>query len=230
MSILSERLKNGIVTENPIFVQVLAMCPTLAVTTSVENGIGMGLASTAVLIGSNLFISVLRKVIPDKVRIPAYITIIAAFVTLIQFLLQGFVPSLYKSLGIFIPLIVVNCVILGRAEAYASKNKIFPSIFDAIGMGLGFTVALAILGAIRELLGVGSIYGFNVLGSSYEPAIIMVLAPGAFITLGILMALLNQKSINETNQVNNKIAHFHEINPETGECTGCGSCAHSCKK
>ena len=230
MSIFSERLKNGIVTENPIFVQVLAMCPTLAVTSSVENGIGMGLASTAVLIGSNLFISVLRKVIPDKVRIPAYITIIAAFVTLIQFLLQGFVPALYKSLGIFIPLIVVNCVILGRAEAYASKNKVFPSIFDAIGMGLGFTVALAILGAIRELLGAGSIFGFKVFGSSFEPAIIMVLAPGAFITLGILMALLNQKAINKTNEVNNKIAHFHEIDPVTGECTGCGSCAHSCKK
>jgi len=230
MSIFSERLKNGIVTENPIFVQVLAMCPTLAVTTSVENGIGMGLASTAVLIGSNLFISLLRKAIPDKVRIPAYITIIAAFVTLIQFLLEGFVPSLYASLGIFIPLIVVNCVILGRAEAYASKNKIFPSIFDAIGMGLGFTVALAILGAIRELLGAGSILGFKLFGSSFEPAIIMILAPGAFITLGILMALLNQKSINKTNKVNDKIAHFHEIDPETGECTGCGSCAHSCKK
>jgi len=230
MSIFSERLKNGIVTENPIFVQVLAMCPTLAVTTSVQNGIGMGLASTAVLIGSNLFISLLRKAIPDKVRIPAYITIIAAFVTLIQFLLEGFVPSLYKSLGIFIPLIVVNCVILGRAEAYASKNKIFPSIFDAIGMGLGFTVALAILGAIRELLGAGSILGFKLFGSSFEPAIIMILAPGAFITLGILMALLNQKSINKTNKVNDKIAHFHEIDPKTGECTGCGSCAHSCKK
>lgn len=230
MSILSERIRNGIVTENPIFVQVLAMCPTLAVTSSVENGIGMGLASTAVLIGSNLFISLLRKVIPDKIRIPAYITIIASFVILIQFLLQGFVPVLYKSLGIFIPLIVVNCVILGRAEAYASKNKILPSIFDAIGMGLGFTVALAILGAIRELLGAGSILGFKLFGNSFEPATIMVLAPGAFITLGILMALLNQKSINKTNQVNNKIAHFHEIDPETGECTGCGSCAHSCKK
>jgi electron transport complex protein RnfE len=230
MSILSERIRNGIITENPIFVQVLAMCPTLAVTSSVENGIGMGLASTVVLIGSNLFISILRKVIPDKVRIPAYITIIAAFVTLIQFLLQGFVPALYNSLGIFIPLIVVNCVILGRAEAYAAKNKAFPSIFDAIGMGLGFTIALAILGAIRELLGAGSIYGFNVFGSSYEPAIIMVLAPGAFITLGILMALLNQKAINTTNEVNNKIAHFHEIDPVTGQCTGCGSCAHSCKK
>ncbi|MGH4124176.1 MAG: electron transport complex subunit RsxE [Clostridium sp.] len=230
MSVLSERIKNGIVTENPIFVQVLAMCPTLAVTTSVKNGVGMGLAATVVLIGSNLFISLLRKVIPDKIRIPAYITIIASFVILIQFLLQGFVPALYKELGIFIPLIVVNCVILGRAESYASKNKALPSIFDAIGMGLGFTVALAVLGAIRELLGAGSIYGYKVFGNSFEPAIIMVLAPGAFITLGILMALLNQKSINKTNKVNDKIAHFHEINPETGECTGCGSCAHSCKK
>lgn len=230
MSTFSERLKNGIVTENPLFVQVLATCPTLAVTTSVENAIGMGLAATAVLIFSNLFISVLRNVIPDKVRIPAYITIIAAFVTLIQFLLQGFVPSLYKSLGIFIPLIVVNCVILGRAEAYASKNKVLPSIFDAIGMGLGFTVALVIVGAIREVLGAGSILGFKLFGTSFEPAIIMILAPGAFITLGIIMALLNQKAINETNKVNNKIAHFHEINEETGECTGCGSCAHICKK
>lgn len=230
MSVFSERIKNGIVTENPIFVQVLAMCPTLAVTSSVENGIGMGLASTVVLIGSNLFISVLRKVIPDKVRIPAYITIIASFVTLIQFLLQGFVPALYNSLGIFIPLIVVNCVILGRAEAYAAKNKAIPSIFDAIGMGLGFTIALGILGGIRELLGAGSLYGFKVFGNSFEPAIIMILAPGAFITVGILMAILNQISINKTNEVNNKIAHFHEINPETGECTGCGSCAHSCKK
>ncbi len=230
MSTFSERIRNGIVTENPIFVQVLAMCPTLAVTSSVENAVGMGLASTVVLIGSNLFISILRKAIPDKIRIPAYITIIAAFVTLIQFLLQGFVPALNKSLGIFIPLIVVNCVILGRAEAYASKNKILPSIFDAIGMGLGFTVALAVLGAIRELLGAGSLYGFKVFGNAFEPAIMMVLAPGAFITLGILMAILNQRAINKTNKVNNKIAHFHEINPETGECTGCGSCAHSCKK
>ena len=230
MSAFSERLKNGIVEENPIFVQVLAMCPTLAVTSSVADAVGMGLASTVVLIGSNFIISLIRKLVPDKIRIPAYITVIATFVTLIQFLLQGFVPSLYKSLGIFIPLIVVNCVILGRAEAYASKNKLLPSIFDAIGMGLGFTIALAILGAIRELLGAGSIYGFKVFGNSFEPAIMMVLAPGAFITVGILMAILNQKAINETNKVNNKIAHFHEINPETGECTGCGSCAHSCKK
>ncbi|MGH4118520.1 electron transport complex subunit RsxE [Clostridium sp.] len=230
MSTFSERIRNGIITENPIFVQVLAMCPTLAVTSSVKNGLGMGLASTVVLIGSNLIISLLRKVIPDKIRIPAYITVIATFVTLIQFLLQGYVPALYKSLGIFIPLIVVNCVILGRAESYASKNKAFPSIYDAIGMGLGFTIALAILGAIRELLGAGSLLGFKVFGNSFEPAIIMVLAPGAFITVGILMALLNQKAINETNKVNNKIAHFHEFNEETGECGGCGSCSHGCKK
>ncbi|MGV8983563.1 RnfABCDGE type electron transport complex subunit E [Clostridium sp.] len=230
MSVFSERIRNGVVTENPIFVQVLAMCPTLAVTSSVVDALGMGMASTVVLIGSNVIISLIRKVVPDKIRIPAYITVIATFVTLIQFLLQGFVPSLYKSLGIFIPLIVVNCVILGRAESYAGKNKVFPSLFDAIGMGLGFTIALAILGSIRELLGAGSILGFKVFGNSFEPAIMMVLAPGAFITLGILMALLNQRSINKTNKVNFKIAHFHEIDPVTGECTGCGSCSHSCKR
>jgi electron transport complex protein RnfE len=230
MSTFSERIKNGIVTENPIFVQVLAMCPTLAVTSSVIDALGMGLASTVVLIGSNVIISLIRKIVPDKIRIPAYITVIATFVTLIQFLLQGYVPALYKSLGIFIPLIVVNCIILGRAESYAGKNKVLPSLFDAIGMGLGFTIALAVLGAIRELLGAGSLLGFNVFGSSFEPAIMMVLAPGAFITVGILMALLNQKSISETNKVNNKIAHFHEFDPVTGECSGCGACSHSCKK
>jgi Na+-translocating ferredoxin:NAD+ oxidoreductase subunit E len=196
MGIASERIHNGIVKENPIFGQVLAMCPTLAVTTSTENGLGMGLASTAVLIGSNLVISLIRKFIPSKIRIPAYIVVIAAFVTLIQFLLQGFVPSLYKSLGIFIPLIVVNCVILGRAEAYASKNGPIASIWDAVGMGLGFTVALAILGAIRELLGTGMLMGVQVLPSSYQPAIIMILAPGAFFTLGIIMAYLNYRSLS----------------------------------
>jgi len=230
MSTFSERIRNGVITENPIFVQVLAMCPTLAVTSSVVDAAGMGMASTVVLIGSNVIISLIRKLVPDKIRIPAYITVIATFVTLIQFLLQGFVPSLYKSLGIFIPLIVVNCVILGRAESFAGKNKVFPSLFDAIGMGLGFTIALVVLGSIRELLGAGSILGFKVFGNSFEPAIMMVLAPGAFITLGILMALLNQRSINKTNKVNFKIAHFHEIDPVTGECTGCGSCAHTCKK
>jgi electron transport complex protein RnfE len=230
MSTFSERIKNGIVTENPIFVQVLAMCPTLAVTSSVVDALGMGLASTVTLIGSNVIISLIRKVVPDKIRIPAYITVIATFVTMIQFLLQGYIPSLYKSLGIFIPLIVVNCIILGRAESYAGKNKVLPSLFDAIGMGLGFTIALTVLGAIRELLGAGSLFGFSIFGSSFEPAIMMVLAPGAFITVGILMALLNQKAINNTNKVNDKIAHFHEFDPLTGECSGCGACSHSCKK
>lgn len=191
MSSLVERLRNGIIDENPIFSQVLAMCPTLAVTTSAKNGLGMGLATTVVLIGSNIVISMLRKVIPNKIRIPAFIVIIAGFVTLIQFLLQGFVPSLYKSLGIFIPLIVVNCVILGRAEAYASKNKVMASLYDGLGMGLGFTVALTILGIIRELLGTGKVFEFSVMPASYQPAIIMILAPGAFFALGILMAGLN---------------------------------------
>ncbi|EQB85726.1 electron transport complex protein RnfE [Clostridium punense] len=197
MSIFAERMKKGLIEENPVFIQVLAMCPTLAVTSSVQNAVGMGLAATAVLIGSNAVIALLRKFIPDKIRIPAYITVIAAFVTLIQFLVQGYLPALYKALGIFIPLIVVNCVILGRAEAYASKNGVLPSVFDAIGMGLGFTLALVILSTFREILGNGTFYGIQVLPTSYEPSIIMILAPGAFITLGILLACLNQFKINK---------------------------------
>lgn len=186
-----ERLYNGIIKENTIYGQVLAMCPTLAVTTSVENAIGMGLATTAVLMMSNMAVAAIRKLIPDKIRIPAFVVVIASFVTLIQFLLQGFVPSLYKSLGLFIPLIVVNCVILGRAEAYASKNKVIPSLFDAIGIGLGFTIGLASLGIVRELFGAGKLLNFQIMPAGYQPAIIMILAPGAFFTLGILMALLN---------------------------------------
>lgn len=195
MKVLIDRLKNGIFTENVIFVQVLAMCPTLAVTTSAINGVGMGIASTVVLMGSNMVISLLRNFIPDEVRLPSFIVIIAGFVTLIDFLLQGFIPALYASLGIFIPLIVVNCLILGRAEAYASKNGVVPSIFDGLGQGLGFTLSLVIIGMIRELLGSGKLFDMQMLPLSYEPALIMILAPGAFITLGILMALLNlQKS------------------------------------
>lgn len=197
MKKLIERLRTGLFTENPVFVQVLAMCPTLAVTSSVQNAIGMGIAATVVLIGSNAVISLLRKLIPDKIRIPAFIVVIASFVTLIQFLLQAYLPDLYKSLGIFIPLIVVNCIILGRAEAYASKNSVVSSIFDAIGMGLGFTVALTILACIRELLGAGTIYGIQILPSSYEPMGIMQLAPGAFITLGIILAVMNQVKISK---------------------------------
>ncbi|MBE6044396.1 MAG: electron transport complex subunit E [Clostridium thermopalmarium] len=197
MSVLMERLKNGIITENTLFVQVLATCPTLAVTSSIINGIGMGLATTVVLMCSNLFISLLRKAIPDKIRIPAFIVVIASFVTLLQFLLQAYVPALNKSLGIFIPLIVVNCVILGRAEAYASKNKPLPSIFDGLGMGLGFTLALAIMSFIREILGAGTLFGVQIIPKAVDPALIFVLAPGAFITFGILMAIMNQRKLNK---------------------------------
>ncbi|WP_346938963.1 electron transport complex subunit E [uncultured Clostridium sp.] len=197
MKELVNRLKTGIITENPVFIQVLAMCPTLAVTSSVKNAAGMALAATVVLIGSNAVISLIRKLVPDKIRIPAYIVVIATFVTLIQFLLQAYIPDLYKSLGIFLPLIVVNCVILGRAEAYASKNKVIPSIFDAIGMGLGFGLAIVILATFREVLGNGTFYGFQVLPKSYVPAMVMTSAPGAFITLGILLASLNQYKISK---------------------------------
>jgi len=197
MKELVNRLKTGIITENPVFIQVLAMCPTLAVTSSVNNALGMALAATIVLIGSNAVISLIRKLVPDKIRIPAYIVVIATFVTLIQFLLQAYIPDLYKSLGIFLPLIVVNCVILGRAEAYASKNKVLPSIFDAIGMGLGFGLAIVILATFREVLGNGTFYGFQVLPKSYVPAMVMTSAPGAFITLGILLASLNQYKISK---------------------------------
>ncbi|WP_050608150.1 electron transport complex subunit RsxE [Clostridium niameyense] len=198
MSSFTERLKNGIIDENVTFVQVLAMCPTLAVTSSAINGIGMGLASTVVLMGSNLVISLLRKVIPDKIRIPAFIVVIAAFVTLLQFLMQGFVPGLYKSLGIFIPLIVVNCVILGRAEAYASKNPPTPSIFDGLGQGLGFTLSLTVIGMIRELLGAGQLFKHQIMPASFQPALIMILAPGAFFTLGILMAIINNHKLKKS--------------------------------
>ncbi|ABK61984.1 electron transport complex subunit RsxE [Clostridium novyi] len=193
MSTLMERLKNGIITENVTFVQVLAMCPTLAVTSSFKNGVGMGLASTVVLMGANFVISLLRNFIPDKVRIPAFIVVIAGFVTLLQFLLAGFVPALNKELGIFIPLIVVNCVILGRAESYASKNGPIASIFDGLGQGLGFTLSLGVIGFIRELLGSGKILdGIHPITVMETPTLIFVLAPGAFITLGILMAIMNQ--------------------------------------
>jgi len=198
MKELVNRLKTGIITENPVFIQVLAMCPTLAVTSSVKNAAGMALAATIVLIGSNAVISLIRKLVPDKIRIPAYIVVIATFVTLIQFLLQAYIPDLYKSLGIFLPLIVVNCVILGRAEAYASKNKVIPSIFDAIGMGLGFGLAIIILATFREVIGNGTFYGFQVLPKSYVPAMVMTSAPGAFITLGILLASLNQYKISKS--------------------------------
>ena len=191
-----ERLKNGIITENPTFVLTLGMCPTLAVTTSAVNGLGMGLTTMAVLTLSNMFISMLRKVIPDKVRIPAFIVIIASFVTVVELLLKAFIPSLYDALGLYIPLIVVNCIILGRAEAYASKNKVIPSLFDGIGMGLGFTLALTIIGAVRELLGAGQLFNMQVMPDSYVPCSIFVLAPGAFFVLAVLTAIQNKIRIN----------------------------------
>lgn len=182
---------NGIIKNNPIFVLVLGMCPTLGTTTSAENGMGMGLATMAVLIMSNLVISLIKNIIPDKVRIPAFIVVIASFVTIIQMLMQAFVPALYASLGVFIPLIVVNCIILGRAEAFASKNSAFDSVLDGIGIGVGFTLALTAVGAVREVLGSGAIFGISFGIADYTP-LIFVLAPGAFLVLGYLMVLFNK--------------------------------------
>ncbi|MDR0896861.1 MAG: electron transport complex subunit E [Oscillospiraceae bacterium] len=184
-------IKNGILTENPVFRLVLGVCPVLATTTSAINGAGMGMAATFVLIGSNVVISLLRKFIPGKVRIPAFVLVICTFVTLVQMLMQAFLPSLYESLGIFIPLIVVNCIILGRAEAFASKNPVVASAADGLGMGLGFTLALVLLGSVREIIGNGSIFGVNLLGAAYEPMLLMVLAPGAFIAFGLLLGIIN---------------------------------------
>lgn len=187
-----ERLYNGIIKENPTFILMLGMCPTLATTTSAINGLGMGLSTTAVLMFSNLLISALRKIIPDRVRIPAFIVVVASLVTVVQLLMQGYVPSLYASLGIYIPLIVVNCIILGRAEAYAMKNGPVLSAFDGIGMGLGFTVALALIGSFRELLGAGTIFGVQVMPAAFQPISIFILAPGAFFVLAALTALQNR--------------------------------------
>lgn len=195
-----ERLYNGVIKENPTFVLMLGMCPTLAVTTSAINGVGMGLSTCAVLMMSNLIISLLRKFIPDRVRMPAYIVVVASFVTIVEMLMQAYVRSVYTALGLYIPLIVVNCIILGRAESYASKNKPLASFFDGLGMGLGFTLALTVIGAVRELLGAGEIFGFHIMPESFEPVSIMVMAPGAFFVLSILCALQNKlKAPSATN-------------------------------
>ena len=186
-----EVLKNGIINENPTFVMVIGMCPVLAVTTSVINGVGMGLSTTAVLICSNVIISLLRKIIPDKVRIPAFVVVISTFVTIIQLLLQAYFSALNEALGLFIPLIVVNCIILARAEAFASKNGPLHSAADGLGMGLGFTLALIIVGCVRELLGSGSLFDIQLLPEAFPRTVLMILPPGAFITLACLMALIN---------------------------------------
>ena len=220
MNKCTERLMNGLVKENPTFVLMLGMCPTLAVTTSAINGIGMGLSTTAVLIMSNMMISMLRKIIPDSVRMPAFIVIVASFVTIVDFLMEGFVPSLYDSLGLYIPLIVVNCIILGRAESYASKNPVIPSIFDGIGMGLGFTVGLTSIGIVREMIGSGKIFNMQILPDSYEPFTIFILAPGAFFVLACLVALQNK--------VKNNLARKGKKVPEAAGCgASCASCGNA---
>lgn len=182
---------NGIITENPTFRLVLGTCPTMAVTTSATNGIGMGAAATFVLVGSNIVISLLRNFIPDKIRIPSFIVVICTFVTMVQMFMQAFLPSLYSSLGIFLPLIVVNCIILARAEAFASKNTVLHSAADGIGMGIGFTLALTLIGSIREILGNGTIFGATVFGTSFKPMLLLILPAGGFIVYGLLLALFN---------------------------------------
>ncbi|WP_395018892.1 electron transport complex subunit RsxE [Robinsoniella peoriensis] len=222
MNKMTERLYNGLIKENPTFVLMLGMCPTLAVTTSAINGVGMGLTTLVILAMSNLIISALRKVIPGGVRVPAFIVIVASFVTIVQFLLEAYIPSLYDSLGIYIPLIVVNCIILGRAESYASKNPVMPSLFDGIGMGLGFTVGLTCIGAVRELIGAGQLFGFQIMPSAYEPVTIFILAPGAFLVLAMLTAIQNKVKINAEKKGKATKIGFG--------CTGsCDSCGSSCK-
>lgn len=190
MSFVKE-LTKGLIKENPIFVIVLGMCPTLATSTSVNNAIGMGMAATFVLVCSNVMISLIKNITPDKIRIPVYVVVIAAFVSVVDMVMGAYLPELHKSLGLFIPLIVVNCIILGRAEAFASKNNMLNSLADGIGMGLGFTLALVVVATFREILGNGTWAGIKVLPQSYNPMLMAILAPGAFITLGLLMALMN---------------------------------------
>ncbi|OOB77035.1 MAG: electron transport complex subunit RsxE [Epulopiscium sp. Nuni2H_MBin003] len=219
MNSYGERLFNGLVKENPTFVLMLGLCPTLAVTTSAINGLGMGLTTTMVLILSNVIISMLRKIIPDSVRVPAFIVIVASFVTIAQFLLEGFIPSLYSSLGVFIPLIVVNCIILGRAESFASKNGMVISFFDGVGMGLGFTVGLTSIGIVREVLGAGTIFDMQIMPAAFEPATIFILAPGAFFVLAALTAAQNKARSKKPNR---PAASGNDCSKGCGSCNGCG--------
>ncbi len=211
---LSGEIAKGIIKENPTLVMLLGMCPTLAVTTQAMNGIGMGFATTFVLLGSNIVISLLRNVIPDKVRIPSFIVIIASFVTLIGFLLEGFVPSLYDSLGIYLTLITVNCIIFGRAEMFASKNGVIASACDAIGMGLGFTLALFIMGSIREIIGAGQWFGMDIPVISENPMLIFIMPAGGFFTLGMIIAAVNKLASRKPPR---------ELSCG-GSCENCGQC------
>ncbi len=222
MSKFSQKMKillNGIIKENPVLVLVLGTCPTLATSTSMKNGLAMGIAATFVLLGSNIVISLLKKVIPSKVRIPCYIVVIAGFVSVIEMLMKAFASDLYNTLGIFIPLIVVNCIILGRAEMFASKNSVLDSALDGIGMGLGFTCALGVMGFIRELFGAGTILGFNVLPEGIPPISIMKMAPGGFLVFGLLIALVNK--LTKSKAIKKK--EFGCANcPSKGACASAG--------
>lgn len=222
MNKYTERLYNGIIKENPTFVLMLGMCPTLAVTTAAMNGLGMGLSTTLVLVCSNLLISAFRKIIPDGVRMPAFIVIVASLVTVVEFLMKAYTPDLATQLGVYIPLIVVNCIILGRAESYASKNSVAPSIFDGIGMGLGFTFGLTCIGIIREILGAGQIFGVQVLSLDwFTPITIFVMAPGAFLVLAFLVAIMN--IVREKMEAKGK-----PLAAPSGCLTGdCASCSQS---
>lgn len=215
----TERIYNGVIKENPTLVLMLGMCPTLAVTTSAINGFGMGVSTLVVLVMSNLVISALRKVIPDDVRLPAYIVIVASLVTVVELLMEAYVPSIYSALGIYIPLIVVNCIILGRAEAYASKNPPLLSAMDGLGMGLGFTVSLFAIGFIRELLGAGTVFGAQVMPAAYKPIAIFIKAPGAFLVLAVLVIILNALKVK------------NRANAMVQGCDGCcATCAHAKKE
>ena len=209
-------LKNGIIKENPTFVLMLGMCPTLAVTTSAISGVSMGLSTMAVLVMSNLFISLLRKVIPDQVRIPAYIVIIASFVTMVKLIIEAYAPSVYEALGVYIPLIVVNCIILGRAEAFASKNGVLDSVGDGFGMGLGFTLSLTVIGLLREIIGAGTAFGWEI-PIGYEPVGIFVMAPGALLLMGFLQALMNKLK-----------APGAKRREEFADCLSCGGNCATC--
>lgn len=215
MNSILERIYNGIVKENPVFILMLGMCPTFAVTTSGSNGFGMGVSTLVVLILSNLLISLMRNIIPDEVRLPSYIVIVASLVTIVQLLIQAYFPFLDEALGIYIPLIVVNCLILGRAEAYANKNKPVLAIFDGVGMGVGFTLALTLLGTLRELIGAGTVFGFQIMPSFYEPVAIFTKAPGAFLMLCVIIAVMNALKIQT--KANDKVE-------------GCDGCCAACGK
>lgn len=207
---------DGVIKSNPSLVLMLGMCPTLAVTTSASNGFGMGVSTMAVLIASNLLISILRKIIPDAVRLPAYIVVAASLVTVVEMVTQAYLPDLYESLGLYIPLIVVNCIILGRAEAFASKNDPIPAVFDGIGMGLGFTLALMLIGTFRELLGAGTVFGIQIMPQAYQPIGIFVKAPGAFLVIAMIIAVMNALSLpTRANEV---------VEDCDGCCANCSKC------